>query len=165
MSDDAVASDAAAIGDADAAARAEADAANSRAATFIAKFMGAVPHLKTLGIAYRAHGDGWAELELPYAPHLIVDDGVIASGAIFSLMDSAAGFAVFTRLKSLVGHATIDLRLDYPRGPVPGVTIIARAICYRITSSIAFVRGFAHQGDPAVPIANMAGTFIHGGVA
>ena len=143
----------------------EAAAASARAAAFIDRFMGAVPHVRTLGIAYRGHGDDWAELELPYAPHLIVDDGVIASGAIFSLMDSAAGFAVFARLKSLVGHATLDLRLDYPRGPVPGVTIVARAICYRVTSNVAFVRGFAHQGDPATPIANMAGTFIHGGTS
>lgn len=149
--------------DAGASGRDAASAAS--AAAFIQRFMGAVPHVKALGIAYRAHGDDWAELELPYAPHLIVDNGVIASGAIFSLMDSAAGFAVFTRLKSLAGHATLDLRLDYPRGPVPGVTIVARAICYRVASNVAFVRGFAHQGDPASPIANMAGTFIHSGVA
>jgi uncharacterized protein (TIGR00369 family) len=136
-----------------------------RNARFIQRFMDGVPHLKTLGIVYRAHGDDWAELTLPYAASLIVDDGVIASGAIFSLMDSAAGFAVFTTLKSMTGHATLDLRLDYLHGPAPGVAIVGRAICYKVTSSIAFVRGFAHQGDPDRPLANMAGTFVHGGAA
>lgn len=136
-----------------------------RNARFIQRFMDGVPHLKALGIGYRAHGDDWAELDLPYAPELIVDDGVIASGAIFSLMDSTAGFAVFVKLQSMVGHATLDLRLDYLRGPEPGVTIVGRAICYRLTSSVAFVRGFAHQGDSQRPIANMAGTFMHGGQA
>ena len=134
-----------------------------RNARFIQRFMNGVPHLAALGITYAAHGEDWAELSLPYAPSLIVDDGVIASGAIFSLMDSAAGFAVLIRLGQMIPHATLDLRLDYLRGPVPGVTIVGRALCYRMTSSVAFVRGFAHQGDPARPIANMAGTFMHGG--
>ena len=146
----------------DAAVDPEREARNAR---FIQRFMDGVPHLKALGIGYQAHGDDWAELILPYSPSLIVDDGVIASGAIFSLLDSAAGFAVFARLKSMAGHATLDLRLDYLHGPEPGVTIIGRAICYRLTSSVAFVRGFAHQGDPARPLANMAGTFMYGGAA
>ncbi len=139
-----------------------ADAA-ARNMRFIQRFMDGVPHLKALGISYHAHGDDWAELSLPYAPSLIVDDGVIASGAIFTLMDSAAGFAVFARLKSMTGHATLDLRLDYLHGPDAGIAIIGRAICYKVTSSVAFVRGFAHQGDPDRPLANMVGTFVHGG--
>jgi acyl-coenzyme A thioesterase PaaI-like protein len=43
--------------------------------------------------------------------------------------------------------------------------IVGRAICYRMTASVAFVRGFAHQGDPDRPVANMVGTFMHGGAA
>lgn len=137
----------------------------ARQARMIQGFLDAIPHMHALGLAYRGHGDDWAELMLPYAPQLIVDDGVIASGAIFSLMDSAAGFAVFTRLQSMSGHATIDLRLDYLHGPEPGVAIVGRAVCYKLTSSVAFVRGVAHQGDPDRPLANMAGTFMHGGAA
>ncbi len=136
-----------------------------RQARMIQQFLDAIPHMHALGLAYLAHGDDWAELTLPYSRQLIIDAGVIASGAIFSLMDSAAGFAVFTRLQSMTGHATIDLRLDYLHGPEPGVAIVGRAICYKLTSSVAFVRGFAHQGDPDRPLANMAGTFMHGGAA
>lgn len=136
-----------------------------RQARMIQGFLDAIPHMKALGLAYHAHGDDWAELSMPYAPQLIVDDGVIASGAIFSLMDSAAGFAVFTRLRSMASHATLDLRLDYLRGPEPGVMIVGRAICYRMTANVAFVRGFAHQGDPDRPVANMVGTFMHGDAA
>lgn len=138
------------------------DDAGRRKARFIQHFMNGVPHLRALGIAYRAHGDDWAELDMPYAASLVVADGVIASGAIFSLLDSTAGFAVFARLKSMTAHATLDLRLDYLRGPVVGAAIVARAECYRMTSRVAFVRGVAHHGDPANPIANMAGTFMHG---
>ena len=32
--------------------------------------------------------------------------------------------------------------------------------CYRITRSISFVRGQAHDGDPADPLAHVAGTFM-----
>ena len=48
---------------------------------FIARFMEHVPHLKQLGIDHRANGPGWAELEMPYAPHLVAypDNGVAAS--------------------------------------------------------------------------------------
>lgn len=135
--------------------------AAARTSRFIQRFMDGVPHLKTLGITYRGHGDDWAELAMPHAGHLLVDDTTLASGAIFSLMDSTAGFAVFARLGAL-GHATLDLRLDYLRGAAPGLDMIARAECYRTTRQVAFVRGIAHQGDPTRPVANMAGTFMTG---
>jgi acyl-coenzyme A thioesterase PaaI-like protein len=88
------------------------------------------------------------------------DFAIIASGAVFTLLDSAAGFSVFVRRNTLEPHATLDLRLDYLRAPVPRATIIGRGECYRLTRQIAFVRGIAHDGDPADPIANMAGTFM-----
>lgn len=138
----------------------ELDAA-ARQGRFIQRFMDGVPHLSTLGITYRGHGDDWAELTLPYAGHLLVDDTTLASGAIFSLMDSTAGFAVFAR-SGAFNHATLDLRLDYLRGAEAGVALIARAECYRVTRRIAFVRGIAHQGDAARAVANMAGTFMLG---
>ena len=136
-----------------------------RQARFINRFMENIPHLAALGISYRAHGDDWAELVMPFAPQQLADPdfGIIASGAIFSLMDSAAGFAVHVTRNEFVPIATLDLRLDYLRAPAPGATVIGRAICYRVTRQIAFVRGYAidsADGDPANPIANMAGTFM-----
>ncbi len=38
--------------------------------------------------------------------------------------------------------------------------MIGRGECYRITRSIAFVRGQAHDGDPGDPLAHVAGTFM-----
>ena len=129
---------------------------------FVQYFVSGVPHLAALGIAYRTHGPDWAELEMPFAEQQLADPdyGIIASGAIFTLMDSAAGFAVHMRLGEFLAIATIDLRIDYLRGPAPGAAVIGRASCYRLTRQIAFVRGVAHDGDPEQPIANMAGTFI-----
>lgn len=129
---------------------------------FIQRFMNGVPHLAALGIGYQAHGADWAELTMPFAEQQVADPdyGIIASGAIFTLMDSTAGFAVFICRNKLDPHATLDLRIDYLRAPKLRATIIGHGECYRLTRQIAFVRGFAHDGDPADPIANMAGTFM-----
>lgn len=129
---------------------------------FIARFMEHLPHLKTLGITYHGHGDDWAELALPYDTRLVAypDGGVVASGAIFSLMDSAAGFSVTAARNRWEPIATLDLRLDYLRAATPQATIVGRAECYKLTRRIAFVRGIAHDGDPARPVAHMSGTFM-----
>lgn len=138
------------------------DEARERQRAFIARFMDHVPHLAQLGIRYRDHGDNWAELELAYGPHLVAypETGVIASGAIFSLMDTAAGLAVVTRMQELQPHATLDLRCDYLHPARPGNTVVGRAECYRMARQIAFVRGIAHDGDPQDPIAHVTGTFM-----
>ncbi|MBS3961503.1 MAG: PaaI family thioesterase [Sandarakinorhabdus sp.] len=126
------------------------------------RFMSAVPHLQALGIGYVQNGANWAELRMPYAPQLVAypETGVIASGAVFSLMDSAAGFSVFVTMGRFEPHATLDLRCDYLRPARPGKAVIGRAECYKMTRRVAFVRGIAHDGDPGHPIAHVAGTFM-----
>jgi uncharacterized protein (TIGR00369 family) len=122
-------------------------------------------HGAALGIDYLAHGDDWTELVLPYGEHLIADleTGVIASGAIVSLMDMATSMAIWVKRNSFAPQATVDLRIDYLRPARPAQSIIGRGECYRITRNIAFVRGVAHDGDPADPLAHVAGTFISTG--
>jgi len=120
-------------------------------------------HGGRLGIGFHARGDDWAELTLPYHADLVGDpaSGTIASGPIIALMDMAASFAVWIRRGRFVAHATLDLRVDYLRPARPGQTVIGRGECYRLTRSIAFVRGQAHDGDPADPIAHVAGTYMN----
>lgn len=136
--------------------------ADDKVKRFIDSFMLAIPHLKALGITYHGHGRGWSELALPYAEHLVAypDAGVIASGAIFSLMDSAGGFSVMTGAERMQPVATLDLRLDYLRPATPGQTIIGRSEVQKMTRSVVFVRGLAHDGDPARPVAHMTGSFM-----
>ena len=88
------------------------------------------------------------------------ESGVLASGPILTLMDMATSLSVWTRLGRFCAHATLDLRIDYLRPAAPGKTVIARGDCYRITRSIAFIRGQAHDGDPDDPLAHVAGTFM-----
>jgi uncharacterized protein (TIGR00369 family) len=126
---------------------------------FEARFSG---HGGRLGIVHHDHGEDWSELALPYAPALVGDPatGVLASGPILALMDMATSVAVWLKLDAFIAHATLDLRIDYLRPARPGHTVIGRGECYRITRSIAFVRGQAHDGDPADPLAHVAGTFM-----
>lgn len=119
-------------------------------------------HGGLLDMAYLGHGEDWVELAMPYKEALIGDvaSGVIASGPILTMMDMATSLAVWTRHGRFVPHATLDLRIDYLRPATPGKTVVAHGECYRITRSIAFVRGQAHDGDPADPLAHVAGTFM-----
>ena len=121
-----------------------------------------VGHGRALGLEYRASGEHWIELSLPWREQLVgvTTSGILASGAIVSLVDTAGGASVWMALGGYRPVATIDLRLDYLRPAIKGETVIARCECYKLTRSIAFVRGVAHGGDEARPIAFATGTFM-----
>jgi uncharacterized protein (TIGR00369 family) len=121
-----------------------------------------VGHGMALGLEYRASGDNWMELCLPWREELVgvPETGVLASGAIVSLIDTASGGSVWMTLGHFVPIVTLDLRLDYMRPALKGETVIARCECVKLTRQIAFIRGVAHGGDPERPIAHSAATFM-----
>lgn len=119
-------------------------------------------HGGLIGLRYVTHGDDWAELAIDYDEKLVgmPESGVIASGPILALMDMATSMSIWIRSKRFRPQATLDLRVDYLRPATPGQPVIGRGECYRLTRSIAFVRGQAHDGDPADPVAHVAGTYM-----
>lgn len=119
-------------------------------------------HVTVLGLRIVAHGEDWAELAFDYNPRLAMSagNGILASGPIISLIDSASGMAIIARNRKFRPMATLDLRIDYMRAAVPGRSITARATCYRIARSVAFVRCEAHDGDPEDPIASAMASFF-----
>ena len=125
-------------------------------------FLTARSHNGWLGLAYRDHGEDWAELELPWRDDLLGEDGseVLASGPIISLMDMASGLAIWTRMGQFRAIATLDLRVDYTRPARTRSSVFGRAQCYRLTRSAAFVRGIAHDGDAEDPVAHMQAVFM-----
>ncbi len=126
------------------------------------KLLRHIGHGGALGIDYHDHGDDWIELSLPYSEDLVgvAESGILASGPIISLMDMATSMAIWLRLSRFRPQATLDLRVDYLRPARPGQTIVGRGECYGTTKSIGFVRGLAHDGDQADPIAHVSGTFM-----
>lgn len=121
-----------------------------------------IGHGRAIGLEYRDSGENWAELALPWREELVgvPETGVLASGAIVSLVDTASGTSVWVTLDRFTPIVTVDLRLDYLRPAAKGETIVARCECVKLTRRIAFVRGVAHGGDEARPIALSAATFM-----
>lgn len=121
-----------------------------------------VGHGKALGLQYGDSGPNWIELSLPWREELVgvPETGVLASGAIVSLIDTASGASIWMKLGRFIPIVTLDLRLDYMRPAVKGETVIARCECVKLTRQIAFIRGVAHGGDPERPIAHSAATFM-----
>jgi uncharacterized protein (TIGR00369 family) len=120
-----------------------------------------VGHGRALGLAYRSHGEDWVELALPWREELVAipEEGIMATGAIVSLLDTCSGTAVWRRLGGFSPIVTLDLRIDYLRPALRGEDVIARCECYKLTRHIGFVRGVAHGDDPARPIAYSTATF------
>ena len=121
-----------------------------------------VPHMAALGLTFDGVQDGRVRLRAPWREDLVGDpaSGVLASGPILTMMDMATSAAIWIKRGQFVPQATLDLRVDYLRPASPGKTVFGRGECYRITRTIGFVRGQAHDGDPADPLAHVAGTFM-----
>ena len=127
----------------------------------VARFMQALPHCRALNMTLVEIGPGQAVMSMPWDEKLVGDPatGVIHGGAVSSLMDSCGGTAVMVHPDGPGGTATLDLRIDYMRPATPGQTITARATCYHITRTVAFVRAVATDDDTERPVATASGAF------
>jgi uncharacterized protein (TIGR00369 family) len=127
-----------------------------------APFMLSAGHMGWLGIEYRAHGEDWVDMALPWREDLVGDPRteILASGPIISMMDIATGCAIWTKIGYFTSMVTVDLRIDYMRPARPRATVIGHGEVYKVTRSMFFVRGIAHDGDADDPVAHVAGQFL-----
>lgn len=125
------------------------------------QFIEAIPHAGALGMRMVSISDGAAEMALDWRPDLVGDPrtGVIHGGVVSALMDTCSGAAVLAHPDQPTSTATIDLRIDYMRGATPGQTIRARAECFHVTRTVAFVRAVTLDDDESRPIATASGAF------
>ena len=124
---------------------------------------GDVPHNRALGIEVLQIGADRAVMRLPYNPDLVgnPDSGVLHGGPVFALMDVCCGAAAFATVPTTAPIATLDLRIDYLKPARAGQAVIAEAVCYKVTRSVAFTRCRAWNEDqPGDDIAHGAGSFM-----
>ncbi|WP_138467977.1 PaaI family thioesterase [Poseidonocella sp. HB161398] len=122
-----------------------------------------LPQARALGLKVESVAPGVAVLSMPYSEELVGDPetGVIHGGAVSTLMDTCSGGAVISHPDMTEAvTATLDLRIDYMRPAAPGKRIFARAECYHVTRTVAFVRAQAWtEGDEDRPVAAATGAF------
>ena len=136
-------------------------------AAFVAQMIVAMPYSKALQLHAQRHAPGEMDIAMPYADDIIGDPetGVVHGGAVTALMDTTCGAAVMAHPKASLLTATIDLRIDYMRAANAGDTIVAKATCYHVTRSVAFVRAVAYDSDLDRPVAAATGAFTVEGSA
>jgi uncharacterized protein (TIGR00369 family) len=90
-----------------------------------------VPYAKLIGLELGKMRPGEAKLHLDIRNELKQNQGVVHGGAVASLIDTAAAFAVVTRLESGERVTTTDLTIHYLRPITSG----------RLTATARVVRG------------------------
>jgi|SRR5579872_1789243 len=129
------------------------------------------PQSEALGFEYVDAGPGVGAMRVPFRDDLVGDpEGeVIAGGVITTLLDHACGHAIGHALRLVAAAearelqmgsmATLDLRIDYMRPARPRHGVTAKAHCYKLTHSVAFVRAVAFDVDEADPVATAQAAF------
>ena len=125
-------------------------------------YVARTPHMREIGLRITALDTDRGAMSLPARPEWVGDParGLLHTGALTVLADSACGLAVGAAMAQPVPYATLDLRMDWLRPASPDHDVHCQAHCYRISRSVAFVRGELWQRDPALPVASVQATFM-----
>ncbi len=131
--------------------------------TILPQLASGAAHTHALGFAFEGlHDDASPRIRVPYRPEWVgdPDTGVLAGGLVTTLLDHVGGLAVWVAMDAFRPIATLDLRVDYMRAAQPGRDLLAQARCFRLTPTIAFVRGWAFEDDPSNPVAAAQAAYV-----
>ncbi|RZJ93366.1 MAG: PaaI family thioesterase [Brevundimonas sp.] len=119
-------------------------------------------HTHALGFAFEGVDGDRARIRVPWRADLVgdPDTGVIAGGLVTTLLDHVGGLAVWLKMGTYQPIATLDLRVDYMRAARVKSDLLAEARCFKLTSSIAFVRAWAFEEDPQDPVAAAQAAYV-----
>ncbi|WP_257281498.1 MULTISPECIES: PaaI family thioesterase [unclassified Endozoicomonas] len=133
--------------------------------SIVQQFFHAVPHCRILGMKPEHASSENVIVSMPFNEELEANpgSGIIHSGAITTLMDSAFGVAACISLPDFETCPTIDLRIDHLGFPDPFKPVRCSAEAYRVTKTVVFTRGVAYQDNLSEPFAHGVGTFMRSG--
>ncbi|HZS42290.1 MAG TPA: PaaI family thioesterase [Polyangia bacterium] len=97
-----------------------------------------IPFNRFLGIQIADARDGFVRLELPFRPEYIGDQArpALHGGVISTLIDTAGGFAVWTKIELEDRVSTIDLRVDYLAPASAQDALVAEATVVRVGNRV-----------------------------
>ena len=111
-----------------------------------------------MGFKLTALGDGSSEITMQVEDHHRNPGGIAHGGIIASLLDSAVGLALRTRLGMTTQHVTVNLSIDYLRAAVGG-TLIARGRAVKDGKRITFGEATLHD-ENGREVARATATFL-----
>jgi uncharacterized protein (TIGR00369 family) len=106
---------------------------------------------KTLGERVVSAKDGRACLELPVVPTVLNPGGFLHGGALATLVDSAATFAIMTAPANAAGRpgVTTDLNISY-LAPTREGSVTAEARAIKVGRTLAFADVEVRRADATV---------------
>lgn len=119
-------------------------------------------HIHFLGITFEGANGNEVTLRMPYSDKIIgnPETGVIHGGSITTLLDTCCGLAMSWARGKIEPNPTLDLRIDHMTAATAKRDIIAKAETYRLTPSIAFIRGVAVEDGSDTILAHAVATFM-----
>ena len=126
------------------------------------QYVARAPHMRETGLRITGIDIARGSMSLPARPEWLGDPGrgLLHTGVLTVLADSTCGLAVGAAMAQRAPYATLDLRMDWLRPAGPDHPVHCEAHCYRISRSVAFVRGEVWQTDRSQPIATVQATFM-----
>lgn len=117
-------------------------------------FTDKVPHCRAMGMRAVRVEHGIAEVEMPCRPAFVgnIERDWIHGGVLSTLLDTASGMAACTVIDEAERVVTLDLRVDYLRPAAGDRPLSARAECYRLTRTIAFIDAWVWQDGVGVAV-------------
>jgi acyl-coenzyme A thioesterase PaaI-like protein len=117
---------------------------------------------RALGVEFAALAPGGVVLRIRYRSELAtsVEDEALHEGAIASMVDAALGFSVHWAMPDDRSLATLDMRVDRLRAPLPRRDVLCRATCLGFDEHVAYVRGEIFHDRPEEPFAIAVGTIM-----
>jgi uncharacterized protein (TIGR00369 family) len=117
--------------------------------------------METIGASMSRVEPGAVEITLPYRDDLTQQHGFIHAGIVATILDSACGYAAFSRMPPEMAVLTVEYKINLLR-PAKGNRLIARARVVRSGKTLTVCAGdaFAETDGAETVIATMLATVM-----